>query len=774
MLYIVEVVKGLGLMNKLLLCGSLVGLTWIPLWAQDTGTVHGTVTLVETGEPIHGAVVLVVEAGQLTLTDMTGEFIIENIPPGTYEILSQREHLRAERQTILVAAGKTTEVKFELDLSPIHEEVTVTATIGDHATTFDAFNAITTLDSFDLVTDGAGTLGEALQNQPGVWKRSFGPGSSRPIIRGFDGDRVLIMEDGVRTGDLSSQSGEHGVTIDPSGLDRIEIVRGPATLLYGSNAVGGVINTITPHESYRDSLTDHTRGQWSVSGGTANQQLGTAANISHTQGQLRFWAGSDTRRTKDYNTPDGTVKNSSTRLATGRAGIGYFGNHLFTSGGVTIENSRYGLPFAGKFHGHDDQDHKRNVNDETQIDFASQRRTGRLDIGLRNLDNGFADSFHVVIKAIDWHHDELEIDEEVEKVGTTFTNRMYIVRAEMDQRQTDRLSGKAGVWAQVRNYTATGEEALAPATDQTAFAAFLYEELSFGRHRLQFGGRVERNAYTVGQRKTSDHDDDDSSVHLAVPVVRNRHFMGTSASVGVRTELGTGSAFITNLTRSVRAPALEELYNFGPHVGNQAFEVGNPNLQTETTLGLDLSLRHQSGRLRGNFNLYAYDIDNFVYASTTTQMKDQLRVAKFLQDDSRFVGLDAEASVRLGARVWANLGIGLVNAELTRTNQALPRIPPMRGQLSFDLPYRNATVTPEWIVAAKQRRVSTNETTTDGYSLVNLKATYVWPRQHLAHVLSVSGYNLTNERYRHHTSFIKDLAAEIGRGVKVTYSVRFF
>ena len=117
----------------------------------------------------------------------------------------------------------------------------------------------------------------------------------------------------------------------------------------------------------------------------------------------------------------------------------YFGNHLFTSGGVTNENSRYGLPFAGKFHGHDDQDHKRNVNDETQIDFASQRRTGRLDIGLRNLDNGFADSFHVVIKAIDWHHDELEIDDEVEEVGTTFTNRMYIVRAEMDQRQTDRL-----------------------------------------------------------------------------------------------------------------------------------------------------------------------------------------------------------------------------------------------------------------------------------------------------------------------------------------------
>ena len=149
------------------------------------------------------------------LTAENGAFEVENVPPGTYEILAQREHLTARRQTVTIQSEQTTVVDFALELSPVHEEVTVTATPGGGTTTFEAFNAITTLDSFELSTNVAGTLGDALENQPGVAKRSFGPGSSRPIIRGFDGDRVLMMEDGIGTDDLASQSGDHGVTIGP-------------------------------------------------------------------------------------------------------------------------------------------------------------------------------------------------------------------------------------------------------------------------------------------------------------------------------------------------------------------------------------------------------------------------------------------------------------------------------------------------------------------------------------------------------------------------------
>jgi len=758
--------------STLLVSGVLVCLAWTPAWAQSTGTIRGSVTLTENGDAIAGALVLVIGPGQTVLTNSEGMFVVEDVPVGTYEILAQREHLTASRQAITILAGETTTVEFELALSPVHEEVTVTATVADSATTYEAFNAISTLDAFDLVTDAQGSLGEALENEPGVWKRSFGPGSSRPIIRGFDGDRVLIMEDGVRTGDLASQSADHGTSVDPNGLERIEIVRGPATLLYGSNAVGGVINTITPHESYRNTLTEGTRGQFSVDGGSANRQAGTNGSMQHAQGPLMMWAGGGTRRTDDYNTPAGKIKNSATRLSNGRAGVGYFGEHLFVSSGVTLEDGRYGVPFAEDFHGHDDhaeEDHE----EEGTIDVGSTRRVGNIEVGMRDLNNRFVNSLRMVTKLVDWQHDELEVDHKgVETIGTTFNNRSYIARIEMDQRQTNRVAGKFGVWAQFRDYVAKGEEALAPATDQVSLAAFAYEELSFGRYRFQLGGRIERNAYSVAARQVShdDHDDD----HLEAPAVRNRDFNTASGSVGFQTDLGETGAFVVNLTRSYRAPALEELYNFGPHVGNLTFEVGNPNLDTESTLGLDVSLRHQATRLRGDFNFYIYDIDNFVFPSQTNQIKNKLRVANFLQGDARFVGFDAKASARLGASVWANLGIGLVNAELTKTRQALPRIPPLRAQLSFNFTYRGLTVTPEWIVSAKQNKVDRYETTTNGYSLLNVKASYVWPMQHMAHILAVSGYNLTNESYQLHTSFIKDLAPEIGRGVKVSYSLRFF
>ena len=801
--------------------------------AQEAGAVRGTVTLEENGGPVHGAVILVVGTGEFALTDERGMFEIDDVRAGSYEVLAQREHLTAGRQMVTVDPGAAATVDFMLGLSPVHEDVTVTASVGGTETTFEAFNAVTTLDSFDITRESAASLGDALRNEPGIASRSFGPGSSRPIIRGFDGDRVLILEDGLRTGDLSSQSGDHGVTIDPNGAERIEIVRGPATLLYGSNAVGGLVNVITPHESYRESLFDGARAQFSTNVGSANAEAGTTASVQYSQNNVLVWGGGSMRRTGDYDTPEGTIDNSATELTNARAGLGWFGDRFFASGGFTLEDGRYGVPFADEFHGHheehdadhedeeeaddhddhDDHDDDHDDDDgdeheeEIEIDLQSQRRVGRFDIGLRNLSNNVIEGVRVALNVIDWNHDELEVEEGIENIGTRFTNRTYIVRAVVDQQQTDRLSGKLGAWTQFRDFEAVGAEALAPRTDQTSFAAFAYEEVNFGRVRLQFGGRVEQNDYRTAERagghdhdehEEDDHDahDDDHDMddddhddhdhegeddhdeeeehHLEAPDPRDRQFRGASASIGLHADVGADSAFVANLTHSHRAPALEELYNFGPHVGNLAFEVGNPDLDAETTLGLDLSFRHQTDRVRSNLNAYVYSIDNFIFGDRTDEVADNLPVLDFLQGDSRFVGFDARSSVRLGGNAWATLGIGYVDATLTTTGEPLPRIPPLRGTLSLDIPYGGFTVSPQLEFAGRQADVFRDETETDSYSVVNLRASYVWPRQHTAHILSFTGYNLTNALYRNHTSFIKDLAPEIGRGVRVNYSVRFF
>ena len=783
--------------------------------AQETGTVRGTVTLAESGDPVHGAVILVVGSGAFALTDEQGAFEIGNVPPGSYEVLAQREHLTAGRRTVTVDAAAMATADFSLGLSPVHEHVTVTASVGGTETAFEAFNAVSTLDSFDIARESAGSLGDALQNQPGIASRSFGPGSSRPIIRGFDGDRVLILEDGLRTGDLSSQSGDHGITIDPNSAERIEIVRGPATLLYGSNAVGGLVNVITPHESYRKSLFDGTRAQFSTNVGSANAEAGTTASLQHAQGNVLFWGGGSMRRTDDYDTPAGTVENSATELTNARAGLGWFGDRFFTSGGFTIEEGRYGVPFADEFHGahghgegeeeegdhdeeeeEDDHDDEGHDEEEVQIDLDSRRRVGRFDMGLRNLRNRAMEGLRVSLSVIDWNHDELEVEEGIEHVGTRFANRTYVMRAAVDQQQTGRFSGKFGAWTQFRDFEAVGAEALAPRTDQASFAAFAYEEVNFGRVRLQFGARVEQNDYRTAERmgghddhddeeedhdeeEGEDHDDDhdhdhEEEHHLEAPDPRDRQFLGASTSIGLHADIGADSAFVANLTQSHRAPALEELYNFGPHVGNLAFEVGNPELDAETTLGLDLSLRHRTDRVRSNLNAYVYSIDNFIFGDRTGETEDNLPVLDFTQGDSRFVGFDASGSVRLGGNAWATLGVGYVAATLTATNEPLPRIPPLRGTLSLDIPYGGFTLSPQLMFAGRQADVFHGETETDGYSVFNLRASYVWPRQHTAHILSFTGYNLTDALYRNHTSFIKDLAPEMGRGVRVNYSVRFF
>ena len=759
--------------------------------AQETGTVRGTVILAENGGPVDGALILILGTGAFTFTD-DGAFEFTNVPAGTYDVLAQREQLTAGYQTVTLGAGETAAVDFELSLSPIREEVTVTASaaVGAEAT-LRTFNAVSTVDSFEIARQAPSTIAEAIEHEPGIANRSFGPGASRPVIRGFAGDRVLIIEDGIPTGDLSATSVHHGMTVDPKSAERIEIVRGPATLLYGSSVEGGLINIITPHaayrnlltppESYGESLIDGTRAQLGADTGSANRQAGTHANLQHSQGNLLYWASGAKRRTGDYDTPEGPVFNTAAELANARTGLGYFGDRAFASLSLTFEDSRFGLPFEDIFHshGHEEDGHghdhghdeEAGSEDDAAIDLTSRRRVGRFDLGLRNLNNDFLQGVRTGFHVIDVADDHVDTIGGADNIDSRISNRTYIKRTLFYQRQLGRFSGRFGAELKFRDFHATGAEVLAPRTDQSTLSAFGYEELSFGRFRLQLAGRAERNDYKTAARvglpgrDAADGPGDD-------PDPRDRQFLGVSGSVGLHADLGAATAFVANLMQSQRVPALQELYNLGPHLGN--FEVGDPDLDAETTRGLDLSLRRQSGRVGTDLNIYVYDIENFIFGNHTTEVVNNLRVLDIIQSDSRFVGFDARGSVRLGGRTWASLGIGYVNATLTATNEAVPRIPPLLATLSVDIPYGAFTVSPELMLAARQDRVFRDETATPGYAVLNLDASYIWPRQHMAHMLSFTGYNLTNALFRNHMSFIKDLAPEMGRGVKVGYSLRFF
>jgi iron complex outermembrane receptor protein len=750
------------------------------LGAQSAGKIQGTVTMKETGSPLHGASVLIVELGRSTLSADDGTYSVDRVPPGRYHVISHLDGVFAEAaQVVDVQAGGTVTADFSLGLAQQRYEITVTSS-GKEETAFEAFNSVESYDAYDLAESTDVSLGQVLDQKvgTGIAKRSFGPGAARPIIRGFDGDRVLVMEDGVRTGTLSSQSGDHGELINPADLERLEVVKGPATLLYSGNAIGGAVNAISRHHALHRHPHAGLRGYVSGSAGTANALGGASAGFEYGIGKWMIWGSGAGVRTSDYSSPAGEIFNSRSRTANGSGGFGWFGNKTFFSVEAKYDDGLYGIPFAQELHGHHEEGEEEPAEGEEEheeelerVAIDSSRQNYRLTWGLSNLSKAI-DNFSLKLNFSDWKHEELEFFEDGgSEVGTTFDNEQFTYEGIFEQGKAGPLSGRFGFWGMERQYDVAGEEALSPPVDQTGFAVFGLEELDFERTKFQFGGRLETQRYTPAfPERGAGHEAEGDPIPDAV----KRDFTGASAAAGMHTALWNGGAFVTNYSHSYRAPALEELYNFGPHIGNLAFEIGDPRLNAETGNGIDFSLRHTANRVQGELNLFYYSFNNFIFPFATGDEEDGLRVIQFTHRDARFMGSEANLNLGLHPYLWLNLGLDFVDAQDTEFNTPLPRIPPLRGRVGFDWNYGGFRLAPELILASQQHQTFTGETRTPGYAVVNLKASYTIARQHVSHQFSANVFNVGDRLYRNHSSFIKDLAPEIGRGVRFTYMIRFF
>lgn len=749
------------------------------LLCGQAGRIEGVVVLKRTGDPLHNAMVHLDELGRTTQTNHEGRFAFNNVPPGSYRVHAHADIALTEAgETVTVTAGATAAVKIELDLATVRERITVTAT-GVPQSVFETFQAVDARNSFDLATQISPTIGETLANRPGngIAMRSFGPGTGRPIIRGFDGDRVLVLQDGTPTGTLSSQSGDHAELINTAGLDRLEVVKGPATLLYGGSGMGGVVNAITRHHAFHEHPHRGLRGYLSGTGGSANAFANGSGGFEYGLKNWMLWGGGGGQRSGDYWTPIGRIPNSDTRLSTGYAGLGRYGDKHFFSFNAAYDSGLYGVPFSNLLHGHEhegepdahahsrklgraaeaEEHHHEHELARTELD--TNRQAYQLSWGVKN-PVASLENFTLRLNYSRWRHDEIELfDDGHRQTGTRFDNRQVIWRGMFEQARRGRLTGRFGVSGLVRDYKATGEEALAPPVDQQAFAVFALEEVNLERVKFQFGGRLEHNRYTPGP---------------AEEPFPKRSFTGVSASGGIHVGLWQGGAFLANYNRSFRAPALEELYNRGPHAGNLAYEVGNPRLKAETGNGIDISLRQQSRRTHGELNLFYYDFRNFVFPFATGEREEGFQVVRFAEAASRFYGTELNLGLGLHRYLWLHFGGDYVNAQEKREKIPLPRIPPLRGRTSLEWNWQGLRVEPELIVASRQDRTFIGETETPGYAVFHLTASYTISRGHFLHQFAVNTFNLGDRLYRNHCSFIKDLAPEIGRGVRFTYRVRFY
>lgn len=739
----------------------------------DPGRIDGMVTLAGPGTPIHHATIVLLPSGRTAESGDDGAFSFSNVPPGEYALLAHMHALSDERKTVLVRSGETAKIEFKLSLQPVREAVTVTAT-GEHAAVMETFQSVLSKENYELTGKAAApSLGDMLEGETGVAKRSFGPGTGRPVIRGFDGDRVLVLQDGLRTGTLSSTSGDHGEPVDPSAIERVEVVRGPATLLYGSNAIGGVVNVLTEHHILHQHPHEGLRGSLSATGGTANAMGGGYGNFEFGKNDWIFYASGGGTRTGNYLSPLGRIENSATEMKQATGGIGHYGEKFSFNVGYGLQEGIYGVPVNPDDEDLDEKAHGIRGSVLTRAVRSTSLLAPRAEEGEEEHHHGPVSlkwrrhntRFHGVVRDLgpfieqlqistgytDWNHTELEGAE----IGTRFFNKQFVYRGTFTQRRQGRLNGSFGFWGMTRRFDAQGEEAIAPKVSQNALALFALEEVSLERVRLQFGGRLENNRYSPN----------------GLP---SRSFTGASGSAGIFVPLWKDGAAVLNYMHSYRAPSIEELYNNGPHPGNAVYEIGNANLRRERSDGFDLAIRHRGRRIRLETNLFRYQMHDFVYFQPTGEEDDGFPVAEYQQADARFTGAEARLEAALHSSLWLLLGFDAVDANLTSSRMNLPRIPPTRGRVGLDYRYKGLSVRPELVLANRQWQIAPIETPTAGYAVMNINASYTWASQHLMHTISANSFNLGDRLYRNHLSFIKAYAPEIGRGIRFTYTVNWF
>ncbi len=648
--------------------------------------------------------------------------------------------------------------------------------------------ATTVLSGTGLALKQASSLGELLGSEPGISSTYFGPGASRPVIRGLGGDRVRILENSVGLIDASVTSPDHAVALDPLLTESIEVVRGPAALLYGNSAVGGVVNVIThrihttPPESALNGRAELRAS--SVNGETAGGMLFEGASgavawhldgYRRSAGDVRIpgFAESALLRAEEAaeaaehgeDPPEeiaGHIPNTGVVAEGGAVGLSLVNDRGHLGFAFTGHNSLYGVP-SGAHHHHGDEEES-HEEEGHEHDAHGDESAVRIDLRQRRveLQGGISGQFGLLtgarfsIGAARYRHQELEGAE----VGTVFTNRGYDGRAELLHGPVGAFSGAIGLQTSASRFSAVGDEAFVPSNKSSSHALFLFEEAVFGPAKWQLGGRVE-----------------EQRIRLDAPSGASRREVTMSASTGLVWTLSSDWTIGSSFAFTERAPNAQELFSHGPHVGTGAFEIGDPLLTNESSVALDLSLRRRTGWVTGALTVFANRFDGYIHDIPTGELEDGLEVYTYVQRDADFHGAELEAILHLHEsdrhQFDLQLGGDIVRGRNRDERIDLPRITPARVRAGF------TWITGPFSFGAQVQRVMTQEQLapgereTPGYTLISASAGYRLSVGRVTWDLFLRGTNLTDEEARVHTSFLKEIAPLPGRNLTLGLRTSF-
>ncbi|HEY4078189.1 MAG TPA: TonB-dependent receptor [Rhizomicrobium sp.] len=628
-----------------------------------------------------------------------------------------------------------------------HNVETVVVTASPIAQNADEFSTIVdVVDRDEILAQGGSNLADALKDVPGVSGTSFAAGASRPVIRGMDATRVKVLEDGVSSSDVSDIGPDHGVPIDPMITQRIEVVRGAATLRYGSQAIGGVINAINnrvPLTLPDQPITEEANASYdSVSNGTQ-----TSAMVDGAAGQFAFHGDAFIRRDGNYDTPLGTQANSYSHEDGFSGGSSYFFGDSRVGAAVVHYDANYGIP-----------------SDTTHI---IMQQTKFLTDDSFAIDAGPLQTINVQGGYAAYRHTENEPDGSID---STFINKEWDSRAEAVFGRIGPLSNSAlGVQYESRSYSALGEDSdyLFPTNTQTE-AGYVFTELPFtSALKLQAAGRVEL-------------------VHIsgtpASDIYTKRNFTPISGSAGLLWDAAENLKLGLTLSSAARAPAQTELFARGGHDGPETFETGDPNLKMERSNSLEGTVRTKLGPVSLEGSLWGAQFNNYIYGNLTGRTCNDdgdcgpgdfgdLKELNYAQRDADFWGAEAKASAPLVEREAGTLSINMladyVKASFGDGGGSVPRIQPYRvgGGLSwsskpFDLSFLILGVGGRSSVAAF-------ETPTDGYIDVSAQAAWRPFPQMPGFAIELIGHNLADEVERNAVALNKDVVVQPGRDIRI-------
>ena len=732
------------------------------------GTVYGG------GRPIVGATVRVLELDRIARTGAQGEFTFADVPRGSYRVFAGVTGYASATNTVNVT-GDNARTTFDLresafELKDVVVSASPTARLSD-----EQYQSTASKSLVEFQNSPGTSFAEKISDLPGVAVRSLGSAPSRPILRGLGDNEVLVLENGLRMGDLATFDPAHATPISAIGISQIDVVRGPAAILYGPNTIGGIVNIIT---DIVPSVADHPiSGTAAIEGNTVSGGGAAYVNNVYSVGKqaVRVSAGGvDAHNIRipsgSYTVPEtGTVFNldrmPQTFERSGEAGLGYaFQGDIGTIGiGGKHFQTNYGIP------GVPPNPDFANVPPTTSR-IAERRNTVEFR-SLFNPDLAFARQLRFNATYNDYNHSEFPTAQDASGVSDPqanhFHKRGFNGVLQLKHQPLGKLQGTLGLWTNIEDLTIEGDEPLGPNSRTTGIAGYAYEEFAAAaRTRLQAGLRYDYN-------KIQTRPYPQSTDPFFQTINESRLSNALTASLGAIQQLTSHLNGSLSVARSFRAPTVQELFANGLDAPSGTYTVGTAGLVPETGLGVDASLKGGYEKASFEISPYANFIHDYIYGFLRGDVIQGFPVRQFGATNARLYGVDASATIQAARYIALKAGADYVNAEDTRQHVPLPFTPPLRGLVRATYQDRIYTGLVETRLAAKQTRLGEGDTPTAGYAVVNLGVGMRFARQRVVNNISLHCDNVFDTVYRDNLSVIKDFIPQPARGFRLNYQATY-